>query len=404
MHAAMRSHQKQVAMDQMLNRSRFSFILFVILLAQLCVISISIAAASLAFGAMLIVMAVWMVREKRWIVPPTPLDWFFLAYCVIELVTAACAVYPADAFHNAKRLLLISVVYAAVLSFDTRERIRRGVLILMGVVALLSLFEIGAFFAEHKDRLNIFQSYMTAGGLKMMSSLLIIPFLINKSTPKREKLLLAVFLLPIFCALMLTNTRSSWLGFVTGGVIIAIVQSRKFLIALVGLIVAFFLFAPAHQVDRARSIVDMSHPSNYGRIHMWQTGIKIAKDYPLLGVGDTDLHVFYEKYKDPSDLETGGHLHNNFITLLVTIGGIGLAVVLALFFRIAQVLIGLLRTHRADWLSGSVIAGVLAAYGAFQMNGMFEWNFGDHEIVVFLWFFVGLALASGRVSLKEARA
>jgi O-antigen ligase len=234
---------------------------------------------------------------------------------------------------------------------------------------------------------------MTAGGLKMMLGLVIIPFLVDKRTPAAEKKMFGVFLVPILLALMLTNTRSSWLGFVAGGIVIAVVQNWKFLIVIAAAIVAFFLFAPAHQVDRARSIVDMSHPSNYGRIHMWETGVKIAKDFPFLGVGDTDLHVFYEKYKEPTDEETGGHLHNNMVTLLVTIGGVGLAVVLALFVKIFAVLIGAVRRHRGDWLSGSIATGVLAAYCAFHINGLFEWNFGDHEIVVFLWFFVGLALA-----------
>jgi putative inorganic carbon (hco3(-)) transporter len=386
-------------MNHILNsRSLFSFILFMTILIQLGAISVSIAAASIALGLMLLVTAAWIIAERRWVVPGTPLDYFFLAYAAIELITAATAVYPAAAFHNAKRLILLTIVYAAVLAFDSRPKIRMGILMLAGVVAVLSVFEIILFFAEHKDRLNIFQSYMTAGGLKMMLSLLILPFLLDKHTPVRDKICFAAFLVPMLIALILTNTRGSWLGFIAGGIAIAIIQNWKFLFVLAAALAAFFLFAPAHQVDRARSIVDMSHPSNYGRIHMWQTGMKIAKDYPFLGVGDTDLHVFYEKYKEPSDVETGGHLHNNLVTLLVTIGGIGLAVVLALFIKIFIVLVQAVRRHRADWLYGSVSIGVLAAYCAFQVNGMFEWNFGDHEIVVFLWFFVGLALAIDRVA------
>jgi putative inorganic carbon (hco3(-)) transporter len=386
------------------SKSPLSFLLFVVLLVQLGVISVSIAVASLALGVMLIVMAAWAITERRWTLPGTPLDYYFLAYCAIELITAATAVYPADAFHNAKRLILISVAYAVVLAFDSRPKLQLGILVLSGVVAVLSVLEIGLFFAEHKDRLNIFQSYMTAGGLKMMLALVILPFLLDKQTPGTVRKLFAAFLVPIVLALILTNTRGSWLGFVSGGIVIAVIQYKKFLYVLVAAIVAFFLFAPAHQVDRARSIVDMSHPSNYGRIHMWETGIKIAKDFPFLGVGDTDLHVFYEKYKEPTDQETGGHLHNNMITLLVTIGGIGLLVVASLFIKIFFVLFRSVRLHRADWLYGSLSLGVLAAYCAFQVNGIFEWNFGDHEVVVFLWFFTGLVMATDRVAAGDVPA
>ncbi len=392
-------------MNQLLeSKSPFSFFLFVTLLIQIGVISVSIAAASLALGAMLLLTAAWIVAERRWVLRATPLDYYFFAYCAVELLTAATAVYPADAFHNAKRLILVTIVYAAVLAFDSRPKLRLGILALGAIVALLSVFEIGIYLAEHKDRLNIFQSYMTAGGLKMMLGLVIVPFVLDGKTPKRDRILFALILVPILAALMLTNTRSSWLGFIAGGIIIAVVQNWKFLFILAATIAAFFLFAPAHQVDRARSIVDMSHPSNYGRINMWTTGLRIAHDYPLLGVGDTDLHVFYEKYKAADDPETGGHLHNNMVTLLVTLGGVGLAVVLALFVKIFLVLLAIVRRRRADWLYGSASAGVLAAYCAFQVNGVFEWNFGDHEIMVFLWFFIGLALAVDRTATGDTAA
>jgi len=392
-------------MNQLLeSKSPFSFFLFVTLLLQIGVISVSIAAASLALGAMLLLTAAWIVAERRWVLKPTPLDYYFLAYCAAELITAAAAVYPAAAFHNAKRLILITIVYAAVLAFDSRQKIRLGILVLGAVVAALSVFEIWIYLAEHKDRLNIFQSYMTAGGLKMMLGLVIVPFLLDRKTPTADRILFALILVPILAALMLTNTRSSWLGFIAGAVVIAVIQNWKFLFVLAAAIAAFFLFAPAHQVDRARSIVDMSHPSNYGRINMWTTGLRIAQDYPLLGVGDTDLHVFYEKYKDPADPETGGHLHNNIVTLLVTLGTAGLAVVLALFVRIFLVLLAVVRRQRRDWLYGSASVGVLAAYCAFHVNGVFEWNFGDHEIMVFLWFFIGLALAVDRTAAGDAAA
>lgn len=386
------------------SKSPFSFFLFVTLLLQLGVISISIAAASLALGAMLLLVAAWTIADREWVVRSTPLDYFFLAYCAVEFITAATSAHPADALHNAKRLILISIVYASVLAFDSRPKIRIGIMGLGLVVALLSVFEIGMYFAEHKDRLNIFQSYMTAGGLKMMLALVLLPFLLDKKTPASDKRYIAAFLVPVIIALLLTNTRSSWLGFVAGGIVIAVVQYKKFIFILAAAVVAFFLFAPAHQVDRARSIVDMNHPSNYGRIHMWQTGLKIAADHPFLGVGDTDLHSFYEQYKEPTDTETGGHLHNNMVTLLVTIGGIGLAVVLALFVRIFIVLLNAVKRHRTDWLYGSVSIGVLAAYCAFHVNGVFEWNFGDHEIMVFLWFFIGLVLAVDRTAAGEAAA
>ena len=40
----------------------------------------------------------------------------------------------------------------------------------------------------------------------------------------------------------------------------------------------------------------------------------------------------------------------------------------------------------------------LGAFAAFQIEGLFEWNFGDAEVVMLLWFSVGLALAGKRLA------
>ena len=50
---------------------------------------------------------------------------------------------------------------------------------------------------------------------------------------------------------------------------------------LVLFLVLFFLFAPASQVHRAKSIVDLSDPTNHSRLVMWSTGLKIFADHPF---------------------------------------------------------------------------------------------------------------------------
>ncbi|MDD8017347.1 MAG: O-antigen ligase family protein, partial [Bacteroidota bacterium] len=165
---------------------------------------------------------------------------------------------------------------------------------------------------------------------------------------------------------------------------------------------AFTLFAPEHQLERAKSIVDLSQPSNYGRLNMWTTGFQIWKDYPILGTGDIDLHVLYEQYKKPDDQEFGGHLHNNFVHLLVTLGAVGFCVVMALWGKILHVAYSIFKKNRTDVFIKNIALGSLAVFVGFMVNGIFEWNFGDHEIMVFVWFSVGLGLAANFVKEKES--
>ncbi len=382
-------------------------ILYVLMLAELYTISISIAAASVIFGAMLLLLLAWSLIGRRWLLSGTALDYFFLAYIAIEFITTATAVYPAQALYNTKRLLLISIVYIVLLSFVSRKKIERSLWLLFAVIAILSLGEIGYYFTSHEARLYVFQIYMTTGGLKMIVCLLSIPFLLHSGVPKKIKIWIALFLLPIFFALLLTDTRSSWLGFLFGVFIISMLKNRLLMLAEIGIVVLFFLFAPANQIDRAKSIVNPYHPTNIGRLHMWSTGMKIFADHPILGVGDSDMHKIYMEYKSPDDVETGGHLHNDYIMLLVTLGSVGFLIVMAMFVKIGAVELSVFRHFSSDWLGSSVALGAFAALCGFLVNGMFEWNFGDHEIMVFLWFTVGLTLAVQktlrveRISVKE---
>ncbi|MGA7161511.1 MAG: O-antigen ligase family protein [Bacteroidota bacterium] len=382
-------------------RQLYISILFALLVFQVAVISISIAIASIAFGLSLLFVAYWSFTERTWLFFKTPLDHFFLAYVFIEFLTTATAIFPTQAAVNTKRLLLISIVYLVLVSFDSRKKVLDSLLILFGAVAVTSIIEIIYYYVAREGRLYVFQHYMTTGGLKMIVCLLIVPFLLHKETPSAVKRWMSLFFVPSFLALILTNTRSSWVGFLGGFIVIGLLKNKYLFFVLVSFLLLFFLFAPASQVHRAKSIIDLSDPTNHSRLVMWSTGLKIFADHPLLGIGDSDVHEVYAKYKSPDDQEPGGHLHNNFVMLLVTLGLVGLSIVVAMFGKILVVEYRALRDSTADWLTGSVALGAFAVFIGFLLNGLFEWNFGSHQIMVFVWFTVGLALVTKRLPGRE---
>lgn len=59
----------------------------------------------------------------------------------------------------------------------------------------------------------------------------------------------------------------------------------------------------ANRVENKKSrllgIFDPYHPSNLTRIALWEPGIKIFKNHPIVGVGDIDLANYYKQYKQP---------------------------------------------------------------------------------------------------------
>ncbi len=385
----------------MITPERLRTYLFWFLLLQCCIISISIAAASLLLTLTFLTIVALIGIEKKWIVRRTPLDLAFLAYAIIEFIAAFNSVDQSDAFKNAKRLLLIAIVYGVVASFDRRKRIERALLILAVMVSILSTVEVILYVLRGDDRLTVFQHYMTAGGLKMISALMILPFALDYGTAKKSRIIFIVSLVPILAALILTNTRSAWLGFIAGMLVMGVLYYRSLFASLAVLIAFFFLLAPQHQIDRAKSIVDMNHANNVGRLTMWTTGLQMWSDKPILGYGDIDLYKSYSQYRTPGIDEPAGHLHNTYIHVLVTLGTVGFITVMWLFYSIMKSEYSVFRKRMGNSLVRNTALGGLAVFSGFLVNGLFEWNFGDHEIMVFVWFTVGLVLASAETEHGE---
>jgi len=258
------------------------------------------------------------------------------------------------------------------------------------------LIHLGEYLHFHR-RLGEFQMYMTAGGIMMINLLIVCAFLSHPRTPRRYRWIAAAVAVPLAINLTFTFTRSSWLGFLGGVLVIVVKRSRKILIPLGAILLLLAIFAPPEMKERFMSMFDPNHPNNVSRVNMWRTGVRIIRDHPLFGIGDVGTETVWNHYSDPG-WPWEGHLHNNLIMWLVTIGIAGCAAVIAIFIRMWRVFSRLERKLRDDWFAGSLALAGLAVIAGFQINGLFEWNFGDAEIITLVWAILGLILAADNVT------
>jgi O-antigen ligase len=249
-------------------------------------------------------------------------------------------------------------------------------------------------------RLAPFQIYMTAGGILMMAFLMLAPIMIHVATPLRVRILSVVASIPILLALLLTFTRSSWLGALAGLITVGVSKTRIVLVAVVAIVLIFVLIAPPQFIDRARSSFDLSHPDNRGRLLMWKTGVAIFLDNPLVGIGDIGVEKVYDKYAPPWQ-ERQGHLHNNLLMWLVTLGIVGTTALLAFFLKILQTEFLSLRAT-SSWLSNGLALGAIAVFFGFHVNGLFEWNFGDAEPLTLFYAIFGLSMRAKEISERKS--
>jgi O-antigen ligase len=94
-----------------------------------------------------------------------------------------------------------------------------------------------------------------------------------------------------------------------------------------------------------------------------------------------------------------GHVHNNLIQIGVNWGVPGLLIALWFFFAVLRRLFGVWRAHRdgrGDPLVAAWALGGFVAWIGFHFAGVFEWYFGDAEMMATLFVVTGTALAVPR--------
>jgi O-antigen ligase len=113
---------------------------------------------------------------------------------------------------------------------------------------------------------------------------------------------------------------------------------------------------------------------------MWKAGRAMVKDHPLTGVGPGRVKQVYPEYRLPGYLEPKpGHLHNNLIMIAAETGLPSVGCYLWFLFAFFRGAIPLARG--ADPRRAALAAGAVASMAALFVAGIFEYNFGDVEVL-----------------------
>jgi O-antigen ligase len=163
------------------------------------------------------------------------------------------------------------------------------------------------------------------------------------------------------------------------------------------------LYLTKVQRNRLVSSWDSYYPTNMTRLSLWRAGWEIFKDNPLFGTGDLDLAGYYKKYKRYYDKEIQGHLHNNYIHVLATLGLFGFFAVCYLLGKILLINIRLYKRNKDVPFVSSYSLGVLGAFCAFLVSGLTELNIWDQEIITLVYFTFGLNIALNNLIKPDSK-
>jgi O-antigen ligase len=403
---------------------------------------VSIFAAEAVFLSLALVVFVARAVTGRARLGRTPLDGPILAFAVWTLLSAAFSPDPLTSHDSAKKLILFAIFYLAVdVGAHERDRERMLTALLLGGLvlsagAILQFYFLG-FDSLGKRPRSFMGHYMTASGLAMgvfvvsgawlacnrrwaapsredlrlvagvlggvvvlafvqstglfvveaerlfvagLAALAVVMALSRAAWPGgATTVMLAALAFPVSAwALVLTRTRNAWLGAVTGLVVVAVLRAPRVLWAVAGLLLAFLVVRPSLVGER----LTLADASSVDRYYMWQAGIDMIREKPVFGQGPGMILAVYPEYRwagAPNPRQP--HLHDNALQIAAERG------LPCLAFWIWMVAAAMADAYR-EWRLGRrtpsawVAAASLALLAAVMVAGLFEYNFGDSEVLM----------------------
>jgi len=374
-------------------RDRLNTAAFAGLLAFVAALQVSIAAAGILLAFSLACWAGLILRhQERPAVPE--MFWPLLAYAAATLVSSAFSVDPRTSFIASKELVLYLVVPLVYeLARGSRAMVVTSVIITVG--AATAAFGVVQYGLLEYDNLGqrpqgTLGHYMTYSGVLLLVTCAAAARLIFEP---RERIWPALMMPALLAAIMLTLTRSAWVGTAAGLVLLFAMKDVRLLV--IGPIAAAIVLvaAPAHVASRFYSMFDPDDPTNRDRVAMLREGVAMVRTHPLTGVGPDMVEQVYPIYRAPEAVEkVNPHLHNVPMQIAAERGLPALAIWI---WFVAAAVVSIARLRRRSRYPSLPAAG-LAAIAGMLAAGQFEHNFGDSEFLMLFLVLVTLPFAAER--------
>jgi putative inorganic carbon (HCO3(-)) transporter len=371
-------------------------VVFVLTMAGAAAVLISIAAAETLLSSAL---AVWVIWGPRRIEVPR----YFLPLIALAAVTAISVATSPEPHIGwfVRKTTLFAMGLLACTFVNTAVRARTALATLLGVAVLgsaVALFQFGMAYLRFRSTHQLIDDptvlarvtgfmghWMTFSGEQLLVWCAAIPALLSLG----RRWIGPVGL--VTTALVLTFTRSVWLGAVAGLAVVFLILPRRVLIpvlvpaVLIGGITSGLIY---HRV--ALSFGEERFAPDFGRIELWKAGVQMIRHHPLFGVGPERISTEFPKYYTGEDLQSffHGHLENDFLQIAAERGLLCFGIFL---WFLLELYAGLVRRLKiADAASRWTVLSAIAALTGFIVSGLFEYNFGDSEVLLLFLFIVSV--------------
>src|SRR5262245_15852039 len=351
----------------------------------------SIAVAQILFAlAVVCWIGVLIWRRERFEAPA--FFWPLLAYAGWTLVSAAFSFDPRASFIDSKQLVLILIV-PVVFRFVSGTKGFTMMTVIVTCAAISAAFGIFQYGILHYDHLGqrpqgTLSHWMTYSGLLM----LVFAIALARVLFGRGERTWAALVIPaLVVAVAVTFTRGAMIGLCASAALLFALKDFR-LFALAPVVAAIFVaVAPGQISERFASIFDRKNPTNMDRVAMIGEGRRMIAAHPLTGVGPNMVQRLYTQYRGSDAVNAiNPHLHN---VPLHTAAERGLPALAIWIWFIVAVAGDVWRRFGAAYNQFLPAAG-MACLVALLVAGLFEYNFGDSEVLMLFLIVITLPAAA----------
>ena len=382
-----------------MNAARFEQFGVVMLFALAGAVQFSIAIAQFLLAlAVICWIALLVTRRERFQAPA--FFWPLLAYAAATIVSAAFSADRVTSLIDCKQLVLF-VLVPLTYRFGGGSRGSTAATVIVTCAAVSAAFGIFQYGIFHYDWLGqrprgFMGHYMTFSGLLMLAIAMAMARLLFAASGRMWS---ALVMPALAIAVALTFTRSAEVGVCAAVAVLLALRDFRLVAVLPVVAAIFFALSPLSVQQRFVSMFDAKDPNRIDRIAMLHIGERMIAAHPLTGVGPNMVERQYAAYRGPDAVnKINPHLHNDPLQIAAERGLPALA--LWLWFIVA--------VSRDVWLRYSangperfLAAAGLATVVALLTAGLFEYNFGDSEVLMLFLIVVTLPAAAMRASRRS---
>lgn len=383
--------------DKMVNRLAW------VVCFALCIQRLSMALGSVSWGIAILLFLILLYNTKKsgqGLALENSFKGYYKAYLICAL-SFIPSIFVAGDTGSAVKLFFEMWLYRVMPFFIVTVFIKDTALLKKILFVFLSVVNIDCLLAAAQVLLGIAPRGWGLGGNALhLASILcvIIPMLLvvvlDDAFSKKEKRFAGISLVCCFIGVMGGLSRGAWLTLAIVLPLMSIkyvINNRKLLIAagsVIILIAGMFISSP-YLVHRVESIGNVTTDrSNLSRLAVWQGGLNMMIDHPVLGIGLSGFAEAYKtKYILPDDKIGLSHAHNNFVQIGAETGIVGL---LGFLYLNCYILIRNFAEWKKDQNPFSLM--LLSGWMGFTIFGMLDLTIDASAIMKILWFLLGTIL------------